>query len=158
MSKSSLLDDVIWKKIEKVLPVPAPRNHLYAGRKPVDPRKVISGIVYILVNKIPWEDLPQELGFGSGMTCWRRLRLLQEQGVWDKVAALLKRHLPADTNIDLQRSKAPKKVYNTKPKVPKADEKSGKNRAAKVVRAARKGAASRASRAATKSKSGPGKP
>ena len=146
MSKARLLDDVIWKKIERILPVPAPRNHLHAGRKPVDSRKVISGIVHILVNKIPWEDLPQELGFGSGMTCWRRLRFLQDQGVWDKIAAVLKRHLPAEAGIDIQRSKAPKKIYKTKPKEFRAAEKSGKNRTAKVVRAARKGVASRASR------------
>lgn len=28
----------------------------------------------MLYTAIPWEFLPQELGFGSGMTCWRRLR------------------------------------------------------------------------------------
>lgn len=154
MAKSVLLDNAIWKKIEKILPVPAPRNHLYAGRKPVDSHKVISGIVYVLSNKIPWEDLPQDLGLGSGMTCWRRMRLLQEQGVWDKVAALLHRHLPAHGNIDLERSRTPKKAYNTKAKKAKTRKapRPGKIRAAKVVRAARKATASRASRAAAKAK------
>jgi hypothetical protein len=32
------------------------------------------------VHGIPWEFLPQELGFGSGMTCWRRLRDWLEAG------------------------------------------------------------------------------
>ena len=33
------------------------------------------GISYVLYTEIPWEFLLQELGFGSGMTCWRRLHL-----------------------------------------------------------------------------------
>ena len=33
--------------------------------------------------------LPQELGFGSGYTCWRRLDQWQRAGVWDKLHALL---------------------------------------------------------------------
>jgi len=161
MADVELLDDAIWKKIERVLPVPAPRNRLYAGRKPVDPRKAISGIVYVLKRDIPCEDLPQDLGFGSGMTCWRRLRLLQEQGVWDKVAALLHKHLPAKAGIDMARAKAPKKTYNVKPKAAKTAVKASKSatkaankskvkidkvarpskvQAAKVVRAAKKAA------------------
>jgi len=27
--------------------------------------------------------LPQSMGFGSGMTCWRRLRDWQAVGVWE---------------------------------------------------------------------------
>jgi hypothetical protein len=30
------------------------------------------------VHRIPWEFLPQELGSGSEMTCWRRLPDWQE--------------------------------------------------------------------------------
>ncbi len=36
-----------------------------------------------------WAVLPQELGCGSGMTCWRRLRDWQQAGVWDKLHQLL---------------------------------------------------------------------
>ncbi|WP_420066639.1 transposase, partial [Ralstonia solanacearum species complex bacterium KE100] len=43
-------------------------------RRSVNDRAALSGILYVLHTGIPWEDLPQELGFGSGMTCWRRLR------------------------------------------------------------------------------------
>lgn len=42
-------------------------------------------LVYVLHTVFPWEDLPQELGFGSGMTCWRRLLDWQAAGVWDKL-------------------------------------------------------------------------
>lgn len=144
MAKFVLLDDVAWKKIEKVLPVPAPRNHLYAGRKPVDSRKVISGIAHILSRGIPWEELPQEMGCGSGMTCWRRLRLLQDQGVWGKIAAILRRHLPGGATIDLARSNAPKKSYNTKAKARGAKPVAGK--------AARNGVAVRARKARAKAR------
>ena len=34
----------------------------------------------MLYTGIPWEFLPQELRFGSGMTCWRRLRDWHEVG------------------------------------------------------------------------------
>ena len=32
------------------------------------------GILFVLRSGIRWQMLPQELGCGSGMTCWRRLR------------------------------------------------------------------------------------
>jgi transposase len=34
---------------------------------------------------IPWEMLLQELGCGSGMSCWRRLRDWQEAGIWQLI-------------------------------------------------------------------------
>ena len=61
------------------LPV-VPRRADHPGRKRLDNRKVLSGILFVLYTGIPWEFLPQELGFGSGMTCWRRLRDWQEPG------------------------------------------------------------------------------
>jgi len=33
--------------------------------------------------------LPRELGFGSGMTCWRRLRDWQEAGIWQLIHFVL---------------------------------------------------------------------
>jgi transposase len=41
-----------------------------------------NGIVFVLRSGIPWEMLPQEMGCGSGMSCWRRLRDWQERGIW----------------------------------------------------------------------------
>lgn len=51
----------------------------------MDPRLVLQGILFVLFTGIGWEDLPQELGFGSGMTCWRRLRDWQDAGVFEKM-------------------------------------------------------------------------
>jgi transposase len=46
------------------------------------------GILFLLYTGIRWEFLPQELGFGSGMTCWRRLRDWNEAGVWQQLPEL----------------------------------------------------------------------
>lgn len=40
----------------------------------MDDRAALNGILFVLHTSVPWEDLPHELGFGSGMTCWRGLR------------------------------------------------------------------------------------
>ncbi|UVS95540.1 transposase [Burkholderia glumae] len=41
-------------------------------RRTVDDRAALNGILYVLQTHVAWEDVPQEPGFGSGMTCWRR--------------------------------------------------------------------------------------
>jgi transposase len=61
----------------------------YPGRKPLDDRKVLQGILFVLHTGIGWEQLPQELGFGCGMTAWRRLRPWQQAAVWPKLHGLL---------------------------------------------------------------------
>ncbi|MFE1943166.1 transposase [Streptomyces massasporeus] len=50
----------------------------------------------MLHTGIQWEYLPQELGFGSGMTCWRRLATGNEAGVWDQLRMLLEKLRSAD--------------------------------------------------------------
>ncbi|PAU47286.1 hypothetical protein CK936_19535 [Streptomyces albireticuli] len=45
----------------------------------------LQGILFVLRTGIQWEWLPQELGFGSGMTCWRWLREWDEAGVWGRL-------------------------------------------------------------------------
>ena len=68
-----IVSDELWARIEPLLPV-APRRADHPGWKRLDDRKVLCGILFVLYTGIPWEFLPQELGFGSGLTCWRRLR------------------------------------------------------------------------------------
>ena len=74
-------------RIEPLLPVVPRADH--PGRKRLDDRKVLCGILFVLYTGIPWEFLPQELGFGSGMTCWRRLRDWNDAGVWQQLHELL---------------------------------------------------------------------
>lgn len=48
-------------------------------------RAALGGIVFVLRHGLRWRDLPVELGCGSGVTCWRRLRRWQALGVWSAV-------------------------------------------------------------------------
>ena len=60
----------------------------------------------MLYTGIAWEFLPQELGYGSGMTCWRRLRDWHEAGVWQRLHEVLLAKLNAAGAIDWDRSAA----------------------------------------------------
>jgi transposase len=77
-----LVDDELWELIQPLLPPPKARRWRYPGRKPVSDCQALTGILFVLQSGIPWEMLPQEMGCGSGMTCWRRLRDWQGAGVW----------------------------------------------------------------------------
>ena len=54
----------------------------------------------VLYTGIPWEFLPRELGFGSGMTAWRRPRDWQELGVWQQLHEVLLVELKAAGALD----------------------------------------------------------
>ncbi len=97
-----LVDDALWAVIEPLLPL-KPRRKRYPGRKRLDDRRALSGIVFVLQSGIPWEMLPQEMGCGSGMTCWRRLREWQEAGVWDRLHRVLLSKLRGAEKLDLSR-------------------------------------------------------
>ena len=97
-----LLPDELWQIIEPILPKqePSPKG----GRPPVGNRDVLTGILFVLKTGIPWEYLPQEMGCGSGMTCWRRLRDWQKAGIWDKVHNVLLNKLRESDQIDFSRA------------------------------------------------------
>ena len=97
------IDDGLWARIEPLLPV-IPRNPRRPGRKRLDPRKVLCGILFVLYTGIRWEFLPRELGFGSGMTCWRRLRDWNDAGVWQQLHELLLAELRAADLLDFSRA------------------------------------------------------
>ena len=98
-----ILNDELWKLIKPLLPSPKPRRFKYPGRKPVPNRDALTGILFVLKTGIPWEYLPKEMGCGSGMTCWRRLRDWQTAGVWEKTHRLLLAHLRKADEIDFSR-------------------------------------------------------
>lgn len=94
--------DELWDRLEPLLPQ-RERRFRYPGRKPLPDRQVLSGILYVLHTGIQWEYLPKELGFGSGMTCWRRLRDWNEAGVWQQLHEVLLAELNAALRLDWSR-------------------------------------------------------
>jgi len=99
-----LIDDALWAQIEPLLPPEKPRRYRFPGRKPVPPRAALTGILFVLLSAIPWELLPREMGCGSGVTCWRRLRDWQAAGIWDKLYRLLLNKLQEAKQIDWSRA------------------------------------------------------
>lgn len=101
MSKP-ILSDELWKRIEPLLP--ALRPHPKGGRPWVGNREALTGILFVLRTGIPWEYLPQEMGCGCGMTCWRRLRDWQDAGVWERLHQVLLAELNGADQIDWSRA------------------------------------------------------
>ncbi len=97
-----LVPDELWETIAPLLPPEPPKPK--GGRPRVPDRACLTGIVFVLRSGIPWELLPQELGCGSGMTCWRRLRDWQAAGVWERLHRALLDRLGAAGQIDWERA------------------------------------------------------
>ena len=57
-----ILDTKLWEIVEPLLPRPKKRRRRYPGRKPLDNRKVLCAILFVLKTGLPWEYLPLELG------------------------------------------------------------------------------------------------
>mgnify|MGYP002784519200 FL=1 len=95
--------DGLWERIAPLLPAHR-RRHRHPGRRRLDDRRCLQGLLFVLITGTPWEHLPQELGYGSGMTCWRRLREWQEAGVWPQLHELLLAELRAAGVLDLSRA------------------------------------------------------
>jgi transposase len=98
-----LVSEELWRVVEPLLPK-VERRYRFPGRKRIDDRRVLTGILFVLQTGIPWEYLPQEMGCGSGMTCWRRLREWQEAGVWQRLHEVLLARLQAADRIDWSRA------------------------------------------------------
>ena len=78
-----LLTDELWQRIKPHLPPEPPKPK--GGRPRLPDRACLTGILFVLKSGTPWEYLPQEMGCGSGMTCWRRLHDWEAAGVWRKI-------------------------------------------------------------------------
>jgi len=97
-----LVPDELWSIIAPILPPEPPKPK--GGRPRLSDRAVLGGILFVLKSGIPWEMLPPEMGCGSGMTCWRRLRDWQEAGVWAELHAVLLDRLAEADQLDWSRA------------------------------------------------------
>jgi transposase len=101
MSKP-LVTDALWAVVAPLLPQEPAKPK--GGRPRVSDRAALAGILFVLKSGIPWEMLPQEMGCGSGMTCWRRLRDWQRAGVWERLHQELLRRLQQADKLDWSRA------------------------------------------------------
>ena len=76
------LTDEQWSFLQGFMPPPSRR-----GRPRLDDRRVLNGILYVLTTGCRWADIPRE--YGHPTTVWRRLRRLQEEGIWQKILKVL---------------------------------------------------------------------
>ena len=97
-----LVTDELWTVVEPLLPKQPPKPK--GGRPRVDDRDALSGILFVLKTGIPWEMLPQEMGCGSGMTCWRRLKEWHAAEVWERLHEALLDRLGQADRIDWERA------------------------------------------------------
>ena len=97
-----MVPDELWATIEPLLPPEPPKPR--GGRPRIANRACLTGILFVLKTGIPWEYLPAELGWGCGMTCWRRLRDWQAAGVWHRLHLALLDQLGEADQIDWSRA------------------------------------------------------
>ena len=132
MSKAWIVDDELWELIEPLLP---PWPDKAPGPRPVPDRLCLQGILFVLHTGIGWEDLPQELGFGSGMTCWRRLAEWTEAGVWPRLHKVLLAELRNANVLDFSRAAVDGSHIRALKGAPRPDEalSTGAERAASIT-------------------------
>jgi transposase len=69
-----------WGRIEPLFPK---TDRSRGGRPPVDRRRVVDGILWILRTGAPWRDLPKE--FGAWQTAWRLFDEWNSNGTLDSI-------------------------------------------------------------------------
>ncbi len=70
-----------WERLRPLLPPQAPGPK--GGRPPLDHRRIINGILWVLRTGAPWRDLPKR--YGKWATVAGRFYDWQKRGVWSQV-------------------------------------------------------------------------
>jgi len=95
-----VLTDQLWKRLKPLIPTPA-RRYRFPGRRQVDDRAALEGILFVVRTGIRWNDLPTSAFGVSGATCWRRLKEWHEAGVWQRLHETLLAELRSAGLLDL---------------------------------------------------------
>lgn len=98
-----LVSDALWQRVLPLLPEVG-RRFRYPGRKRLDDRAALQGILFVLYSGIAWQHLPSVLGFGSGSTCYRRMVEWQKAGVFERLHRLLVEELDQAGQIEWSRT------------------------------------------------------
>jgi transposase len=98
---SEYVEDDLWELVSPL--IPPKRKQPKGGGTWKDDRLVLNGIIYVLLTGIAWKHLPKRLGWGSGVTAWRRMKEWQKAGVWAGMHREVMRRLRANGMIDLHR-------------------------------------------------------
>jgi transposase len=83
MTRSAVLSDRMWARIEPLLP-PA-KGRMGPAMRPHRP--TLEGMIYRARTGVPWRDLPVE--FGSWQTVHRRFQRWSGDGTLDRVLSVL---------------------------------------------------------------------
>ena len=94
----------LWRKLQPLIPAFTPSVKGGARKLGVSDEAALNGILFVLHTGIPWADLPLALGYGSGMTCWRRLRDWSAAGVWEQLHQTMLVRLREHDQIDWSRA------------------------------------------------------
>ena len=74
-------------------------NRTLGGRRPLDHRRVLDGVLYVTRTGVPWRDLPPE--FGNWNSVHRQYRRWTEAGVWDVMLAALSDSGASDNTLQM---------------------------------------------------------
>lgn len=96
---AELLPDELWEEIAPLLPPP---SRAQTGRPPVDNKKALRGIIFVLRFGVPWQAVPTDAFGVSGSSCWRRFRDWTAAGIWPELHRRLLNRLGKFDGVDLQ--------------------------------------------------------
>lgn len=100
-----IIDDALWGRIAPLVAPFSKTKGTRGGRAPVSDRAAMTGILFVLRTGIRWNALPPEVGAGSGISCWRRLRYWQSMGIWGALQDVLRESLREEAPIDFSRTR-----------------------------------------------------
>jgi transposase len=101
---AELVPDDLWERVAPLLPPHPPRRRRHPGRRPIDDRMALAGVIYVLHKGVAWRDVPASVVGCSGVTCRRRLRDWTAAGVWPRLHELLPAELRAAGLLDLNQA------------------------------------------------------
>ena len=90
------LSDKQWNMIKQHVPKPA-----NTGRPRDDDRKIINGIIYVLITGCRWSEMPQK--YCDDYTANRRLNSWQQKGIWKKILKCVIKSAHKQNKINLQK-------------------------------------------------------